>query len=115
MSKKKDTKPSANLGILATVLKNGTELLAETIVAKTNDQGGVALVLKNPCVIHTVPTDQGLAHALLPYLSYAKNNEVPIELDNILTQVEVDDDLVNEYRAGFGSGIQVPSNKIITG
>lgn len=57
--------------------------------------------LKNPVRIFV--TQQGLAMA--PYAPFIKGDTIYIKETNVIYTSEADDDLANEYRSKFGSGI----------
>lgn len=98
--------------ILLTKLTTGEELISDTQVVKVDDMP-VCLLIK-PCQVVTVPTEQGIGAQLIPWLFYAKEHKIPISLDMILTQVEVNTEMYNKYNGMFGSGIQVVSSNITT-
>lgn len=97
--------------ICITKLVNGEEIISDTDVIQ-ND-GTVIVLLKKPCAINLVPTENGFGMHLFPWMSYVKEHVIPMPADMIMTQVEAGTDLYNKYNSIFGSGIQVPDNKIV--
>ena len=97
--------------ILLTKLISGDEIISECTVV--NAEGVPVCVLTKPAQIGLVPNESGgVGLQMIPWLPFAKDHTVPIAADMILTQVEVEQDIINRYNAIFGSGIQVPDNKI---
>lgn len=94
--------------ILLTKLVSGEEIISDTqiVTAQKSDDIYICL-LKKPYQIITVPTETGVGIQMIPWMSYAKDHTVPMPLDMIMTQVEVDTDLYNSYNGQFGSGIQI--------
>lgn len=96
--------------IVLTKLTTGEEILSDTAIQEV--KGIHVCVLIKPCQVITVPTEQGMGVQLIPWMFYAKSHQVPIPLDMIMTQVEIETDLYNRYNATFGTGIQIPDQKI---
>lgn len=96
--------------ILLTKLVSGEEIISDSEVV--NAEGVPVCVFKKPCLLISVPTEQGVGLQMIPWMMYAKDHTVPIPADMIMTQVEVETDLYNKYNAAFGSGIQIQSSSI---
>lgn len=99
--------------ILLTKLTTGEEIISDTQVVSAHDTH--VCLLKKPCQIIAVQSEHGMGIQMVPWMLYAKDHTVPVPLDMIMTQVEVETDLYNKYNAAFGSGIQVPDSKIVLG
>jgi len=98
--------------ICITKLTNGEDLISDTDVVQSDDI--VIVLLKKPCSINLMPTENGgIGVQLIPWMIYAKDHIVPMPADMIMTQVEATTDLYNKYNLLFGTGIQVPDNKIV--
>lgn len=96
--------------ILLTKLTNGEEIISDTQVVAAHDTH--VCLLKKPCMLYAVPGENGMGLQMVPWMLYAKDHIVPMPLDMIMTQVEVESDLYNKYNSAFGTGIQLPDSKI---
>jgi hypothetical protein len=45
--------------------------------------------------------------ALIPYAAYTKDHEIEIDARHVMWEAELADDVLNQYNALFGSGIQI--------
>ena len=50
--------------------------------------------------------------ALIPYAAYAKDHKIEIEKRQVVWEAELEDDVLNQYNALFGTGIQIVSGEI---
>lgn len=96
--------------IVLTKLTTGEEIVSDTEIREV--KGVHVCMLIKPCLLLTVPTEKGMGVQLVPWLMYAKNHIVPYPLDMIATQVELESEIYNKYNSLFGSGIQIPDQKI---
>lgn len=96
--------------ILLTKLISGEEILSDTEVVHAD--GVPVCLLKQPCQVIMMPTERGMSVQLVPWMPYAKDHTVPIAADMLMTQIEVEQNLINQYNSAYGSGIQIPDNKI---
>lgn len=96
--------------IVLTKLTTGEEIVSDTEIREV--KGTPICMLIKPCIIMAVPTEQGMSVQLIPWMMYAKNHTIPYPLDMIATQVELESEIYNKYNSMFGSGIQIPDQKI---
>ena len=87
----------------------------EEIIAEYGEKDGDMLVLEKPARIAIIPTqdNHGIAMALIPWTPYSKDTTIKISKTHTLIEVEPTDELANQYRENFGSGLTLPSKNII--
>lgn len=79
----------------------------EDLIADAEDFGDVIL-FSNPAQILLQQSQDGRINAgLAPYLPFAVDGKVRVRQSAIAAEIEIDDNLQNEYRRVFGSGIVV--------
>jgi hypothetical protein len=68
------------------------------------------ITMRKPCAIMLIGSksspDQH-SMALIPYAAYTKDHEIKIDAQHVMWEAELADDVLNQYNALFGSGIQI--------
>ena len=84
----------------------GEDLITE--IKETTDD---SYVVKNPCVL--IPTKDG--YGIAPWAFMSKDSESGIEIpkDKVVFIADPLDEFANQYNTAFGSGVAIPSKKII--
>lgn len=70
---------------------------------------GDKLVVEKPARVMLVPVEGGAGFALMPWFPYAEDKEYFINGNAIITRFNPTEDLTNEYRKNFGSGLDIPT------
>ncbi len=83
-------------------LVNGDEVISD-VEEKSGD-----IILTNPAKLLMFPTEAGgMSMALMPWAPYTDQKEFPISETHVLTTIEPDTNLRNEYSKQFGSGLEI--------
>jgi hypothetical protein len=89
----------------------------EEIVGSCSKRGSKIFVSK-PCAIMLISsksTPDQHSMALIPYAAYTKEQKIEIEKRHVIWEAELEDEVLNQYNAIFGSGIQIVSGDIPRG
>jgi hypothetical protein len=82
----------------------------EVVGQITKSPDGSLINMKKPCAIMLIGSksspDQH-SMALIPYAAYTKDHEIDIDSSHVMWEAELADDVLNQYNALFGSGIQI--------
>ena len=71
----------------------GTELICDVIA----EENGI-IDIENPCILQTIMTEQGTSQlAMVPYLVTAKDNNIPISLEDVLFITECRTDIAEQH------------------
>lgn len=89
-------------------LMNGEEL-----VAKVTSEDDTHIVVDTPAIVMLSPGQNGnLSVQMGPYCPHT-DKEIPLNRTHILYMVEPNVELLNGYSKAFGSGIVIPSQKLM--
>jgi hypothetical protein len=78
-------------------------------------QKGSKIYIDKPCAIMLISsksTPDTHSMALIPYAAYTKDHKIEIDKKQIVWEADLEDDVLNQYNAIFGSGIQIVSGEI---
>lgn len=90
-------------------------ITSEEVVGEVTDNGE-SITIKRPCAIMLIAsrsTPDQHSMALIPYAGYAKDHVIEIDKRMIVWSAELADDILNQYNAIFGSGIQIVTAKTV--
>ena len=88
----------------------------DEVMGNMNGNGdGDTFVVEKPARVIIVPTEnEGMGVALMPWFPYCRDEKVSVKEDAIITRFNPTDELKNEYRKHFGSGLDIPTPQIIS-
>jgi hypothetical protein len=89
-------------------------ITSEEVIGAYTKRGSKVYIDK-PCAIMLISsksTPDKHSMALIPYAAYTKDHRIEIEKRQIVWEAELEDDVLNQYNAIFGSGIQIVSGEI---
>lgn len=89
-------------------------ITSEEIVGNCSKKGS-KIYIEKPCAIMLISsksTPDQHSMALIPYAAYAKDHKIEIEKRQVVWEAELEDDVLNQYNALFGTGIQIVSGEI---
>lgn len=90
-------------------LKSGEDIIGET------EELVNTLKIKNPAVLIIQQTQDGqMGVAMPPYVPFAKDDSISIDKDNVLFYYAPIDEVTNNYRQAYGSGIVIPEKTLLT-
>ena len=90
------------MGVQILKLVNGDEIISD-IEEKSGD-----VILSNPAKLLMFPTEAGgMSMALMAWAPYSDQKEFTISETHVVTTIEPDTNLRNEYSKQFGTGLEI--------
>ncbi len=88
---------------------------SEDIIGEWEERDSESITITKPAKLVMYPTDEGgVAMAIMPWVPYSDDKDIPIRNDCIIATLHPSDDVKNEYNERFGNGIVTPAGGIIT-
>ena len=89
----------------------GTELICDILAEEWNSCGYGSIYIKNPCILHTVITEEGKSQmAMRPFLMTSKEDSIHISLVDILFFTECRSDIAEQHTQ-MNSAISLPKKR----
>ena len=87
----------------------------EDVIGDVESENQEYINLEGPAVLMPVQGNQGgqMQMGMVPWQPFSKNKEFSIPNDWIVTMSVPTDDIADGWRKSFGSGIEVPSKKML--
>ncbi len=96
-------------------LVNGDDIISDVVV-DLDEHGFSKHVIKNPARLMMFPSEEGMKIALVPWCPYTNKEEFEIDFKHVLLiigEIDVPEELRNEYSEQFGSGVVTPPPGLI--
>jgi hypothetical protein len=90
-------------------------ITSEEVVGEVTDNGE-SITIKRPCAIMLIAsrsTPDQHSMALIPYAGYTRDHVIDVDKRMIVWSADLADDILNQYNAIFGSGIQIVTAKTV--
>jgi hypothetical protein len=88
-------------------------ITGEEIVAEIVQDNGDVLYIKNPLASVLQRGQNGPQLGFMPWLAFAEG-PIKIKNEHIISVVDLDNEIKNQYNSIFGSGIMTPTKQLIT-
>jgi hypothetical protein len=81
----------------------------DDVVCEYKDNEDGTITIENPAAFFTMQTEEGMQMGLAPWIPISKDKKFNISKDRIMVVSIPIDEIEQQYRTNFGSGLVVPN------